>query len=63
MVFVENVPERVHWRWLKKVFQNFGRVVDVFIPRKHSGSGKKFAFVRFEREIDANRARRNLEGA
>ncbi|KAL4352857.1 hypothetical protein GQ457_06G008930 [Hibiscus cannabinus] len=46
-VFVGNLSPKVHWRFLKKLFQRFGRVLDVFIPRKSYLSGSNFGFVRF----------------
>ncbi|XVF28964.1 hypothetical protein REPUB_Repub15cG0078800 [Reevesia pubescens] len=44
-------------------FQNQGKVVDVFIPRKSSLNGRKFVFVRFMDRIDARRAVNMLNGA
>ncbi|KAL4301708.1 hypothetical protein GQ457_10G005450 [Hibiscus cannabinus] len=46
-VFVGNLSPKVHWRFLKKLFQRFGRVLDVFIPRKSYLSGSNFGFVHF----------------
>ncbi|KAK8585423.1 hypothetical protein V6N13_050402 [Hibiscus sabdariffa] len=46
-VFVGNLSPKVHWRYLKKLFQKYGRVLDVFIPHKTDLSGSKFGFVRF----------------
>ncbi|KAL4313241.1 hypothetical protein GQ457_01G035070 [Hibiscus cannabinus] len=46
-VFVGNLSPKVHWRYLKKLFQRYGRVLDVFIPHKTDLSGSKFGFVRF----------------
>ncbi|XVF20745.1 hypothetical protein REPUB_Repub12eG0029500 [Reevesia pubescens] len=62
-VFVNNIRSRVHWRWLWRIFQNQGTVVDVFIPRKRSSRGRKFGFVRFVSKDDANRAVKMLNGA
>ncbi|XVF21282.1 hypothetical protein REPUB_Repub12eG0076900 [Reevesia pubescens] len=62
-VFVNNIPKKVHWRWLRKIFQNQGKVVDVFIPKKRSGNGKKFGFVRFGERNDALHAIEFLHGA
>ncbi|XVF22173.1 hypothetical protein REPUB_Repub12eG0150900 [Reevesia pubescens] len=62
-VFVNNIPPLVHWRWLWNIFQNHGRVADVFIPRKRSSSGRKFGFVRFYDWREAARAVSRLNGA
>ncbi|KAK8674637.1 hypothetical protein V6N13_032746 [Hibiscus sabdariffa] len=47
LVFVGNLSPKVHWRHLKKLFQRFGQVLDVFIPKKTDLYGSKFGFVRF----------------
>ncbi|MBA0677699.1 hypothetical protein Goari_019093 [Gossypium aridum] len=44
-VFVNNLSARMHWRWLWKLFQYHGRVVDVFILSRKSRSGKKYDFI------------------
>ncbi|XVF29450.1 hypothetical protein REPUB_Repub15cG0122200 [Reevesia pubescens] len=61
-VFVNNIPPKVHWRWLGRVFQWFGNVVDVYIPKKRNNRGSKFGFVRFETVVEARRAQWNLNG-
>ncbi|XVF19035.1 hypothetical protein REPUB_Repub11eG0075800 [Reevesia pubescens] len=61
-VFVNNLPPKVHWRWVKTVFQKFGRVVDIFLPRKNSRNGHRFGFVRYVSIADAHRAQWNLNG-
>ncbi|XVF25458.1 hypothetical protein REPUB_Repub13aG0213900 [Reevesia pubescens] len=62
-VFVNNIPTRVHWRWLRKIFQWHGMVIDVFIPKKRSSSGKKFGFVRFASLREAKTVAGRLNGA
>ncbi|XVF37363.1 hypothetical protein REPUB_Repub20aG0001600 [Reevesia pubescens] len=62
-VFVNNLPPRVHWRWLWKIFQNHGNVVDVFIPRNRGVKGRKFSFVRFVNQVTARRAVIMLNGS
>ncbi|XVF38859.1 hypothetical protein REPUB_Repub20aG0138400 [Reevesia pubescens] len=61
-VFVNNVPPKVHWRWLRRVFQRFGNVVDVFIPKKRNRMGSKMGFVRFQSVSEARNAQRQLNG-
>ncbi|KAL4283199.1 hypothetical protein GQ457_16G029250 [Hibiscus cannabinus] len=46
-VYVGNLSPKVNWRYLKKLFQRFGNVLDVFIPQKKDFSGSNFGFVRF----------------
>ncbi|XVE96315.1 hypothetical protein REPUB_Repub02eG0210800 [Reevesia pubescens] len=59
-LFVYNIPSKVRWRWLGRVFQRFGKEVNAFIPRKRSISGSKIGFVRFESLNNARRAQWNL---
>lgn len=48
-VFVDNIPENRDQVWLKRVFNKYGEVKDVFIPRKRSKrTGNKFGFVRYD---------------
>nr|GEW68116.1 RNA-directed DNA polymerase, eukaryota [Tanacetum cinerariifolium] len=46
-VFVSNFPDGCTAKDLWKVCNDYGTVVDVFIPNKKSKVGKRFAFVRF----------------
>nr|GEW44602.1 RNA-directed DNA polymerase, eukaryota, nucleotide-binding alpha-beta plait domain protein [Tanacetum cinerariifolium] len=46
-VFVSNFLEGCTPKDLWKVCNDYGTVVDVFIPNKKSKAGKRFAFVRF----------------
>ncbi|XVE92093.1 hypothetical protein REPUB_Repub01dG0067700 [Reevesia pubescens] len=61
-VFVYNIPPNVHWRWLGRVFQRFGNVFDVFIPRKRDCRGNVIGFVRFASLDEAKKAQWNLNG-
>ncbi|KAK1426165.1 hypothetical protein QVD17_14834 [Tagetes erecta] len=45
--FVTRFPEDYSSMQLKSVFQDFGKVTDVFIPEKKTKGGYLFAFVRF----------------
>lgn len=48
-LFVDNLPEDTSHSWLKKLFNNFGVVKDVFILGKRSkATGKRFGFVRYD---------------
>lgn len=47
-LFVDNIPEQKDHMWLKRAFNKFGEVKDVFIPLKRSKStNNKFGFVRY----------------
>ncbi|GJR16633.1 RNA-directed DNA polymerase, eukaryota, nucleotide-binding alpha-beta plait domain protein [Tanacetum coccineum] len=59
-VFVTNFPDGCTARDLWKVCNDYGSVVDVFIPFKKSKAGKRFAFVRFIKVINLDRLIENL---
>ncbi|XVF18378.1 hypothetical protein REPUB_Repub11eG0016200 [Reevesia pubescens] len=61
-MFVNNIPNQVHWRWLWNIFSNHGDVVDVFIPKKRSKSGRRYGFVRFSNHPDALKVINRLNG-
>nr|GEY43500.1 RNA-directed DNA polymerase, eukaryota, reverse transcriptase zinc-binding domain protein [Tanacetum cinerariifolium] len=46
-IFVSNFPDGCTAKDLWKVCNDYGTVVDVFIPNKKSKAGKRFSFVRF----------------
>nr|GEV64153.1 hypothetical protein [Tanacetum cinerariifolium] len=59
-VFVSNFPEGYTAKDLLKVCNDYGTVVDVFIPNKKSKVRKRFAFVRFIKVINLDRLIENL---
>nr|GEZ06889.1 hypothetical protein [Tanacetum cinerariifolium] len=59
-VFVSNFPDGCTAKDLWKVCNDYGTVVDVFIPNKKSKVGKRFAFVRFIKVINLDRLIENL---
>nr|GFA81482.1 hypothetical protein [Tanacetum cinerariifolium] len=59
-VFVSDFPEGFTPKDLWKVCNDYGTVVDVFIPNKKSKAGKRFAFVRFIKVINLDRLIENL---
>ncbi|GMI88190.1 hypothetical protein HRI_002488300 [Hibiscus trionum] len=64
-VFVENVSKRIHYNALRMAFQEYGRVEDTYIAYKNSKRRSKpttFAFVRFNREMEAKEAVRKGNG-
>ncbi|TYH18868.1 hypothetical protein ES288_A05G307200v1, partial [Gossypium darwinii] len=61
-VFVYNIPISMHWKGLWALFGYHGEVVDAFIPTKRCRNGKRFGFVRFSNERDAQRVIMRLNG-
>nr|GEY43012.1 RNA-directed DNA polymerase, eukaryota [Tanacetum cinerariifolium] len=59
-VFVSSFPDGCTAKDLWKVCNDYGTVVDVFIPNKKSKVGKRFAFVRFIKAINLDRLIENL---
>ncbi|XP_068477241.1 uncharacterized protein [Phaseolus vulgaris] len=58
--FFTNFPEHFMERDLWKVFQRWGRVMDVFVSRKLNARNKKFGFVRFQGVKDVFSLEREL---
>ncbi|KAE8704984.1 hypothetical protein F3Y22_tig00110430pilonHSYRG00080 [Hibiscus syriacus] len=46
-IFVENLPEKIHWKRLGALVCSHGRVLDAFIPNKRNSKGFRFGFIRF----------------
>ncbi|KAH1073111.1 hypothetical protein J1N35_025439 [Gossypium stocksii] len=61
-LFVSNIPATMHWKGLWVLFNFHGEVKDAFIPIKKSKNGKRFSFVRYSNDIDAQRAIEKLNG-
>ncbi|GKE62330.1 RNA-directed DNA polymerase, eukaryota, nucleotide-binding alpha-beta plait domain protein [Tanacetum coccineum] len=59
-VFVSNFPDGCNYKDIWKVFNDYGTVVDVFIPNKKSKVGKRFAFDRFIKVLNLDRLIENL---
>ena len=48
-IYVENVPAHVNHEWLETIFQVFGPIAYISVPKfKHNGQPKGFAFVEFK---------------
>lgn len=45
--FFSNFPDDFHEKEILEVFERWGRVLDIFIPKKRDVHGKRFGFVRF----------------
>ncbi|CAI5739361.1 unnamed protein product [Hyaloperonospora brassicae] len=62
-LLVRNVSHRLRSEDIRKEFEQYGQVRDVYIPRDfHTKEPKGFAFVEFHSEHEADDARRNLDG-
>ncbi|GKA03205.1 RNA-directed DNA polymerase, eukaryota [Tanacetum coccineum] len=59
-VYVSNFPDGSTSKDLWKICNDYGTVVDVFIPNKKSKVGKRFAFVRFIKVDNLDRLIQNL---
>ncbi|GJW66594.1 RNA-directed DNA polymerase, eukaryota [Tanacetum coccineum] len=59
-IYVTNFPEQFSFRDLWKECQEYGRVIDAYIPNRRSKSSNRFGFVRFIHIKDVDRLVRNL---
>nr|GEX85555.1 putative RNA-directed DNA polymerase, eukaryota, reverse transcriptase zinc-binding domain protein [Tanacetum cinerariifolium] len=59
-IFVTNFPDETTSTDLWRLCQQYGTVVDVFIPNRKSRAGKRFAFVRFIKVDNVERLVGNL---
>ncbi|KAK8989222.1 hypothetical protein V6N11_063660 [Hibiscus sabdariffa] len=62
-LFVENLPERLHWKGFWFAFARHGDVMSVYIARRRSRGGKRFGFVRMKNSEEADRVIQRLNGA
>ncbi|GLD95117.1 hypothetical protein PINS_up003742 [Pythium insidiosum] len=62
-LLVRNVSRRLRPEDIRKEFEKFGEVRDVYIPKDYyTREAKGFAFVEFKNEREADDARHNLDG-
>nr|GEX44783.1 retrovirus-related Pol polyprotein from transposon TNT 1-94 [Tanacetum cinerariifolium] len=59
-IYVTNFPEQFSFHDLWKKCQEYGRVIDVYIPNRRTKSGDRFGFVRFIHIKDVDRLVKNL---
>nr|GEW28086.1 RNA-directed DNA polymerase, eukaryota [Tanacetum cinerariifolium] len=59
-IYVTNFPEQFSYRDLWKKCQEYGRVIDVYIPNRRTKSGDRFGFVHFIHIKDVDRLVKNL---
>ncbi|KAH7851355.1 hypothetical protein Vadar_010463 [Vaccinium darrowii] len=59
----DNLPEDTSQSWLKKLFNEYGVVKEVFIPSKRSkATGRRFVFVRYDCDISTHVATSKTHG-
>ncbi|CAL8144852.1 unnamed protein product [Orchesella dallaii] len=54
-IYVENIPRDSDHEWVEKIFQAFGPVAYVSLPKFKSGQHKSFGFVEFESNDSARK--------
>nr|GEY09826.1 hydroxycinnamoyl-CoA quinate/shikimate transferase [Tanacetum cinerariifolium] len=59
-IFVTNFPDQFSTKDLWNLCNQYGRVVDTFIPNRRTISGKRFGFVRFIKIVEVDRLINNL---
>lgn len=55
MYIQEQLPSKADHDWVKSMFEKYGNVVYVSLPKFKSGTIKRFAFVEFDNEESANK--------
>ncbi|GJY15770.1 RNA-directed DNA polymerase, eukaryota [Tanacetum coccineum] len=59
-IFITNFPDHFYAKDLWKTCNQYGNVVDTFIPNRRSKSGKRFGFVHFIKVLDVVHLVNNL---
>ena len=59
--YFSHFPDEVHEKDLWKKFQEWGKVMEVFIPQKRNKHGHRYGFVRFKGVDDVDRMERRLD--
>ncbi|PWA65076.1 hypothetical protein CTI12_AA337550 [Artemisia annua] len=59
-IFVTNFPDHFSYRDLWRVCDEYGKVIDVYIPNRRSQAGKRYAFVRYVKIANIDRLVENL---
>ncbi|KAE8696088.1 putative RING/U-box superfamily protein [Hibiscus syriacus] len=62
-IFIENLPEMIHWKRLGFIFGIHGHVIDAFIPKKRNSKGVRFGFIRYATIEEARRAISKMNGS
>ncbi|CAI9280178.1 unnamed protein product [Lactuca saligna] len=61
-MLVSNFPSAARKDILKRIFEKFGSVVDIYMTRKMGANRKTFAFVRFKKTGDEQELEKSLQG-
>nr|GFB97027.1 nucleotide-binding alpha-beta plait domain-containing protein [Tanacetum cinerariifolium] len=59
-IFVTNFPDQTNAKELCRFGNQYGNVIDAFIPDRRSKIGKRFGFIRFIKVVDVDRLINNL---
>jgi len=54
-VYVEQLPPKADHDWVKSIFEKYGNVAYISLPKFKSGTIKRFAFVEFDNEESTNK--------
>lgn len=55
ILFKEQLPPKADHDWVKSMFEKYGNIAYISLPKFKSGTIKRFAFVEFENEECANK--------
>ncbi|GAB2283838.1 hypothetical protein Dimus_018325 [Dionaea muscipula] len=61
-IYIEDIPDDVNVGELRRMFWRFGVVKDVFILRKKNRSGRRFGFVQYDCDVEADVAVQRSNG-
>ncbi|KAE8674910.1 hypothetical protein F3Y22_tig00111708pilonHSYRG00222 [Hibiscus syriacus] len=61
-IFIDNLPETIHWKRLGSIFGSHGQVIDAFIPKKRNSKGVRFGFIRYATIEEARIAISKMNG-
>jgi len=55
-ILIRNIPFEIQLKELKKIYENFGKILSVRLPKKTPKQHKGFAFIEFEKIEEAKKA-------
>ncbi|KAE8699368.1 hypothetical protein F3Y22_tig00110580pilonHSYRG00195 [Hibiscus syriacus] len=61
-LFVDNLPNSIHWKGLWQIVGRFGEVLSVYLPLRRSRAGSRFGFVKVGNMVEASRVKERLNG-
>ncbi|KAE8684420.1 Small nuclear ribonucleoprotein family protein [Hibiscus syriacus] len=62
-LYVENLPEKIHWKMFGSLFCIHGQIIDAFIPNKRNTKRVHFGFIRFATIEEARKAILKMNGS